>query len=294
MNSHQWHVQKYPTVVGDVFHGLKAHLASLHGMVEHADAFGVTSDQLKIADQNVSTWIYTADKNLGPFEHYGLYQSNSSRFVKLPNGMAMPTIKPIDRFEIGIPDNAFVLCCVSRAIPEKGWEEAIEAVAQARETTGKDIRLILVGNGPVYDEYCSKGVPSFVYLAGFNENSVGFYAASDAGIMLSKFKSESFPLTIVDCLFSGRPFIATSVGEIRNMLTTSTGLAGEVLELDDWVVPVSNAAQTIAAFATNPTIYQYAKANTEEAASRFRIDAVVKKYVELFNHDIAAGRPFPQ
>lgn len=39
---------------------------------------------------------------------------------------------------------------------------------------------------------------SFVHLAGFSENSVGFYAAADMGIMLTKFKSESFPLTIVD------------------------------------------------------------------------------------------------
>ena len=293
LNSHQWHVQKYPTVVPDVFHSLKSHLASLHGMLEYGDAFGVTSDQLKIADQNVSTWIYTADKNLGPFSHHGLYQPSSSRFVKLPNGMEIPSIKAVDRFEIGIPDSAFVLCCVSRAIPEKGWKETIEAVASAREMSGKDIRLILVGNGPIYDEYCSKGVPSFVYLAGFNENAVGFYATSDAGIMLTKFRSESFPLTIVDCLFAGRPFIATSVGEIPNMLTTSTGIAGKVLELDDWEVPVVEAAQAIAAFATDPKMYQSAQANTQEAASRYKIDTIVKQYVELFTRDIAARRPSP-
>ena len=293
LNSHQWHVQKYPTIVQDVFHGLKAHLASLHGMVEYGDAFGVTSETLKIADQNVSTWIYTADKNLAPFSQYGFYQSNSPRFVKLPNGMEPPSIKPVARADIGIPDDAFVLCCVSRAIPEKGWEETIQAVEQAREITGLDIRLILVGNGPVHDEYCSKGVPSFVYLAGFNENSVGFYAASDAGIMLTKFKSESFPLTIVDCLFAGRPFIATSVGEIRNMLTTSTGLAGEVLELTDWEIPVTEVAQVIAAFAMNPSLYTSAAVNTEEAADRYKIDTVVKHYVEIMNRDIAAGDTLP-
>ena len=289
LNSHQWHVQKYPTVVRDVFHGLKAHLASLHGMLEYGDAFGVTSEQLIIADQNVSTWIYTADKNLAPFSQHGIYQSNPSRFVKLPNGMEIPSIKPVSRSDMGIPVNAFVLCCVSRAIPEKGWEEAIEAVANAREITGMDIRLILVGNGPVFDEYCSKGVPTFVYLAGFNENSVGFYAASDVGIMLTKFKSESFPLTIVDCLFSGRPFIATSVGEIRNMLTTSTGLAGEVLELNDWEIPVMEVAQVIAAFATNPSLYSSAAVKTAEAANRYKIDTVVKQYIEIMNRDIADG-----
>jgi glycosyltransferase involved in cell wall biosynthesis len=288
LNSHQWHVQKYPTQVSDVFGGLKAHVASLHGMIEYGDAFGVTVEQLRVADESVTTWVYTADKNLGPFIEHGLYQSDSSRFVKLPNGMEPPVIKPVSRAEIGIPDHAFVLCCVSRAIPDKGWTEAIEAVTQAREITGKDIHLILVGNGPVYDEYVHSGVPSFVYLAGFSENSVGFYAAADMGVMLTKFKSESFPLTIVDCLFAGRPYIATAVGEIRNMLTTDRGLAGEVIELKNWEVPVDVAARVIATYATDADALRSSREVVPEAANRYRIDVVVKQYVSIFDCDIEA------
>jgi glycosyltransferase involved in cell wall biosynthesis len=288
LNSHQWHVQKYPTHVPDVFLGLKAHVASLHGMIEHGEAFGVTHEQLRIADENVTTWVYTADKNLGPFIDNRLYRNNSARFTKLPNGMEPPAIKPVPRSEIGIPDDAFVLCCVSRAIPDKGWAEAIEAVTQARAMTGKDIRLILVGNGQVYDEYCHSRAPSFVYLAGFSENSVGFYSASDMGIMLTKFKSESFPLTIVDCLFAGKPYIATAVGEIRNMLTTDRGIAGEVIELENWEVPVKQVAQVIARYATDTDALRSSKAMVSEVANRYRIDAVVKQYASIFERNILA------
>ncbi|MEJ1165340.1 glycoside hydrolase family 99-like domain-containing protein [Variovorax sp. CCNWLW186] len=288
LNSHQWHVQKYPVQVPDVFGELKAHVASLHGMIEYGDAFGVTMEQLRIANENVTTWIYTADKNLGPFIEYGLYQSNLSRFAKLPNGMEPPVVKPVSRAEIGIPEHAFVLCCVSRAIPDKGWAEAIEAVAQARKITGKDIHLILVGNGPVYDGYIQSGVPSFVYLAGFSENSVGFYAAADMGIMLTKFRSESFPLTIVDCLFADRPYIATAVGEIRNMLTTDRGLAGDVIDLDNWEIPVDLAAQVIATYATDTDALRSAKEVVPEAANRYRIDVVVKQYASIFERNIQA------
>jgi glycosyltransferase involved in cell wall biosynthesis len=286
LNSHQWHVQKYPCVVSDVFHGLRAHIASLHGMIEHGDAFGVTAMHLKTADKHVSTWVYTADKNITPFIDNCLYQADSQRFVKLPNGMQPPLVSPINRSELGIPEDAFVFCCVSRAIPEKGWLEAIEALTLAREISGLDIRLILVGNGPVYDEFLRLGVPSFVFLAGFNENSVGLYAASQAGIMLTKFKSESFPLTIVDCLFAERPYIATSVGEIRNMLTTDTGLAGEVVELENWEVPVEKVADAVVSLASNTTVYQAAKERAREAAKRYRIDLVAKQYLELFDRDI--------
>jgi len=286
LNSHQWHVQKYPCVVSDVFHGLKAHIASLHGMIEYGDAFGVTSNQIEIADQNVSTWVYTADKNIAPFLEHQLYRPDSPRFVKLPNGMQPPLIIPVNRSELGIPDDAFVFCCVSRAIPEKGWLEAIEALTLAREISGIDIRLILVGNGPVYDELVRSDLPSFVFLAGFSDNSVGFYAASQAGMMLTSFKSESFPLTIVDCLFAERPFIATSVGEIRNMLTTDAGIAGEVIELENWDVPVKKVAEAIVSLASSPDVYKSAKERACEAAKRYRIDLVVKQYLELFDRGI--------
>ncbi|UVK44419.1 glycosyltransferase family 4 protein [Mesorhizobium sp. AR07] len=286
LNTHQWHIQKYPMTVPNVFDGLRTHVASLHGMIEHGEAFEVTEKQLSSADRKVTTWVYTADKNLGPFVKLGLYDNDPTKFIKIPNGMQPPTISPIDRTQLNIPAEAFVLCCVSRAIPDKGWAEAISAVEKARANSGQDIRLILVGNGRVYDEYCHNGVPDFVYLAGFSENSVGYYAASDAGIMLTKFKSESFPLTVVDCLFAGKPYIATDVGEIRNMLSIEDSIAGSVIELDNWEVPVDQAAAAIARLASDHEVYRSALACVEKLANRYRIDVVASQYVRLFE----AGR----
>jgi len=283
LNTHQWHLQKYPTEVPDVFDSLRVHVASLHGMIEHGDAFGATEEQLRLADEKVTTWVYTANKNLVPFVNCGLYDETSTRFAKIPNGMMPATVVPVSRSSMGIPEDAFVLCCVSRAIPDKGWAETIEAVERARTLSNRDIRLVLVGNGPVYDEYCQSGPLEFVHFAGFSEDSVGYYAAADMGIMLTKFKSESFPLTIVDCLFAGRPYIATDVGDIRNMLTEGKDVAGAVIELEDWVVPVDAVSQIIAAFASDEQKYCSACALVAGVANRYKIDMVTSKYVELFN-----------
>ncbi|PBB98422.1 glycoside hydrolase family 99-like domain-containing protein [Mesorhizobium sp. WSM3862] len=290
LNSHQWHMQKYPIRVPDVFDRLRTHVASLHGMIEHGEAFEATHEQLSSADKKVTTWVYTADKNLGPFSKLGLYENNSPRFVKIPNGMEPPAISPIDRKQLNIPEEAFLLCCVSRAIPDKGWAETIAAVEKARGISGRDIRLVLVGNGRVYDEYCRSGVPDFVYLAGFSENSVGYYAASDIGIMLSKFKSESFPLTIVDCLFAGKPYIATDVGDIRNMLSTEHSIAGSIIELDNWQIPVEKAAAEIARLASDREAYRSAMACVKTLADRYRIDVVASQYVRLFEAGRHNGR----
>jgi glycosyltransferase involved in cell wall biosynthesis len=285
LNTHQWHIQKYPMQVPDVFDQLQAHVASLHGMIEHGNAFDVTEEELRKADQSITTWVYTAEKNLVPFSKFGLYDKSSSRFVKILNGMQPPSIVPIPRADMGIPENAFVLCCVSRAIPDKGWAETILVVERARALSGRDIRLILVGNGTVYDDYCRIGVPDFVYLAGFSANSVGHYASADMGIMLTTFKSESFPLTIVDCLFAGKPYIASDVGDIRNMLTISKDVAGEVIELVDWEVPIEGAAEVVASFATDKEKYVNALALVQGVANRYHIDIVASQYIHLFAGD---------
>lgn len=290
LNTHQWHIQKYPLQVPEVFDELRSHVASLHGMIEHGDAFGVTEEQLRAADDSVTTWVFTAEKNLGPFADMGLLDRNSPRFLKLPNGMQPPRIDPVPRAGLGIPDDAFVLCCVSRAIVDKGWAETIQVIARARQLSGRDIRLILVGNGPVYDEYCRSGVPDFVSLVGFSENSVGHYAAADMGIMLTKFKSESFPLTVVDCLFAGRPYIASDVGDIRNMLTSGDQVAGDLIKLIDWEVPIDAAAEVVADFARNPVKYRQSVELVQDVVGRYRIDVVAMAYVDLFKRDGSVGQ----
>jgi ubiquinone/menaquinone biosynthesis C-methylase UbiE/glycosyltransferase involved in cell wall biosynthesis len=283
LNSHHWHIQRYPISDPTVFADLPRHVATLHGMIE-ADGGGydVTHDQLRIVDKSIDTWVYTADKNVEPLKSSGLYDEAPKRFVKIPNGMAPPEITPIPREEMGIPENAFVLCNVSRAIPEKGWVETIEAVKKARAISRKDIRLILVGNGVVYDEYSKIGVPDFVYMPGFDKRSVEYYAASDMGIMLSRFRSESFPLTITDCLFAGKPYIASDIGEIRNMLTTDEGMAGDVFKLADWSIPEDDVARKIADFAIDTEKYSQAKARVHAASRRYTIENVSRQYLDVF------------
>jgi glycosyltransferase involved in cell wall biosynthesis len=286
LNTHQWHFQKLPLSYPEIFHSLKGRVAALHGMIEHNEAFETTEEQIAAADRNVSTWIYTADKNIAPFKACGLYQPNPDRFRKLPNGMEQPTVVAVPRAKLDIPEDAFVLVCVSRAIPDKGWHECLKAVTKARAISGRDIRLILVGNGPVYDDFLRNPPPSYIYPVGFSEDSVGYYAMSDMGIMLSKFKSESFPLTVVDCLFAGKPYIGTDVGEIPNMLTAGNQVAGTIIQLDDWTIPIDAVAQEIANFASNPERYRHALLAVPTVSKRYRIEEVVAEYVEVYQESM--------
>lgn len=286
LNSHHWPIQRLPNLLPDVFSSLKAHVAALHGQIENTKAFNIDFTELKLSDRFVTSWIYTADKNLAPFRETGLYQSSPERFHKLPNGIEKKSIERVNRTLLGIPEEAFVLCCVSRAIPEKGWLEMIDVVRESRLRSGKDIRLILVGNGPVYDELRNQSLPSFIVLTGYSSNSTGFYATSDMGIMLSKFKSESFPLTIVDCLFAGKPYIASDVGEIRTMLSEGEEVAGALIPLREWQPVTEVAVKELLKFAMDETHYNHACRLAQEISLRYRIDHVASQYLDVMVADV--------
>jgi hypothetical protein len=66
------------------------------------------------------------------------------------------------------------------------------------------------------------------------------------------------------------------------MLTTSDDVAGEVIELEDWEVPIERAAQVVAAFATDKQQYVNALALVQDVANRYHIDVVASQYVRLF------------
>lgn len=254
---------------------------SLHGMYEMMP----DSDLQKILPVLVSRtakFIYTADKNLGSFKRLGYF--NSGQFVKIGNALDVYPVHRADLAELNIPDDAFVLCLVSRAIPEKGWQEGVDAVKQARALSGKDVHLILIGEGPEYDRLIREGYPEYVHLLGFKHNIRDYYAASDMGFLPSRFEGESFPLTLIDCLHAGTPFIASAIGEIPYMLDAEGDCAGATFSLVDWRIPVDDVARIIARFATDEAAYQAAKNTVAASVSKFDPAVMREKY-----HDIYMG-----
>ena len=159
---------------------------------------------------------------------------------------------------------------------------AISIITEARNLCGKDIHLLLLGDGVVYQSLRSQQLPNYIHLLGFKTNPVDYYAISDMGFLPSRFHGESFPLSIIECLFAGKPFIASNLGEIRSMLNTEDGMAGAVFDLDHWEIPIKTVAQLVADFAENQEIYNKAKALTQKVAGRFDIKHIVSDYEKAY------------
>ena len=250
-----------------------------HGMYEMLPEAQIAG-MLPLLSERISRFVYIADKNLTPFTP----EFRASKgFVRIDNALAVTDIHPVPRATLDIGDAAFVLCVVSRAIPEKGWEEAIQAVAWARRHSARDIQLLLVGNGPEYDRLQRNPPPDFVHLLGFRGNTRDYFACADMGLLPSRFGGESYPLVIIDCLHAGHPVLASRLGEIPAMLATADGPAGELFDLDNWQLPITELGGRISRLANEAVTYEALKARVPEARRKFDPVIMASRYEAVYS-----------
>lgn len=250
------------------------HVVTLHGMYEAANAVYLQTI-LDAVKKSVNAFVYIADKNLIPLKNrdWGL----GIRFVKIGNGLARSHINPVARADLDIPADSFVACVVSRAIPQKGWQAAIDAVTLANSLGGRRIDLLLVGAGEMYDKLNGK-VPEFVHMVGFKSNVRDYLAAADVGLLPSEYAGESFPLLIIDSFFAGRPVVSSNLGEVKSMV----GDAGIIFDLIDEKVPVAELAKILRELADNPAAYEKISNHVKEQAENFSIERVAEKYIAIY------------
>lgn len=253
---------------------------TLHGMYE-----AIEQDNQEILVNEViktcSCFVYIADKNLKPFESI----NKPIAFKKIGNGLPIIPIFPVSRDELGIEENAFCVTLVSRAIKEKGWMSAIEAIKIANNKSERPIHLLLIGDGELYNYLNKKELPSFVHLLGRKGNVRDYFAMSDIGLLPSEFKGESFPLVIIEAFMSGIPVVASNLGEVENMITDSETKkkAGILFDLENGKVPVDKLASIIVELASNEQEYTQLKSNVEKVVNKFDITHVAEKYIEVYN-----------
>jgi len=253
-------------------------IVTTHGMYETIPPAEL-AQILPLLGKRVEKFVYVADKNLVPFTSKSF---DMTRFVKIDNAPDPVSISPVPRAEINVPENAFLLCLVSRAIPEKGWQEAIEAVNLARKISQKDIHLLLIGSGPEYERLKRIRSEEYIHLLGFRANTCDYFATSDLGFLPSRFVGESCPLVLIDCFYSNRPVLASNVGEVKKMMSTSMGPAGTVFDLEDWNVPIKTVAEIIAGYAQEKKLYLVHLERVPAAAATFDPATLLKNYEAVY------------
>lgn len=228
-----------------------------------------------------SKFIYIADKNLERINELGY----GSKFdlIKIENGLPKIPISPIPRENLGIKEDDFVLCLVSRALETKGWKEAVDSVLMANKTSKRKIHLVLVGEGEMYDRLKNLNNP-LIHTVGQKSNVRDYFAASDIGFLPSRYKGESFPLVVIESLLAGKPVLASDIGEVKYQLTTSDNeIAGMLFELDHWKINVQKLSEIISRIANDQILYDELCNRVPDAGKKFDIEKIVKKHLEIYN-----------
>jgi glycosyltransferase involved in cell wall biosynthesis len=261
-------------------------VVTMHGMYEM-----MTPAQLQgllpLLKRKVDGFVYTAEKNLIPFTPEFRREKG---FIKIENALPFTAITPVPREELHVGEDDFVLCLVARAIPEKGWEEAIDAVVWASTRSRRKIHLLLIGEGIEFDRLKSQISHEFVHFLGFRSNIRDFFATSDLGFLPSRFKGESYPLVLIDCLLSGKPLLASNIGEIKNMLELEGRLAGELFDLQNWAIPVETVGKIILKLANDPVTFKGLIDNVPLVAGKFDTSVMIGKYEAVYRSSLTATK----
>lgn len=261
-------------------------IVTMHGMYEMMTAaqFQILYPLLR---RQIDYFVYTAEKNLSFFLPEFRQEQ---KFYKIDNVLPILQTTPISRKELHLCDDDFVLCMVARAIPEKGWEEAIASVVWANLRSNRKIHLILIGDGPEFDRLQFQVSHQFVHFLGFRPNIQDYFATSDLGFLPSQFRGESSPLVVINCLYSGKPVLASDIGEIRNMLESGDGLAGVLFDLDDWSVPVETVGEIILKLANDPISYKALLDKVPLAVEKFDLATMVDKYEAVYSSSLVTTK----
>jgi glycosyltransferase involved in cell wall biosynthesis len=293
INSHIWWADKFvATHLGELE---TAWVITMHGCYEH-----LLHDELcdpeftSLAPQlldRADSIIYIADKNLEVFDHFSL--SNPDKLKKVYTGFEPQTPRAINKNELGIDEGSFIAGIVSRAIPEKGWEQAIKAIELLNADLPNPIHLILIGESEYSQTLAARHHNSKnIHFIGFTESPLNYIQLFDVGLLPTYFDSESLPNSVVEYLACDKPVIATAMGEIKNMIMTKKGIAGQIVNFDlQGKADTKQLVKLIEKYVKNPDYLSTHSLLAKTAFEKFSMQNCIEKYSGVFQTLIASKNP---
>jgi glycosyltransferase involved in cell wall biosynthesis len=128
------------------------------------------------------------------------------------------------KIEIGVGDDAPLIGNVGMIRPDKGQLELVKSVPLVLEKY-PDARFVIVGQGTgilkrginVRNAIDRAGLGDKIIMAGYRWDTPNIYAACDM-IVIASLRTEASPIVLREAFASGRPVIATKVGDIPEIV----------------------------------------------------------------------------
>lgn len=208
---------------------------------------------------------------------------DTERFV--PADRRLQTHGPIgQRFR---DDQLFFIGTVGRLSPVKHQRLLVDAFVRASALAPElapRLRLVIAGDGPdraaIERQVQASGCAERIWMAGNRDDVPGLLSGLDLFVLPSL--AEGISNTILEAMASGVPVLATRVG--GNAELVMNGNTGVLVPSND----VEAMATAIVEYAAHPDRVDVHGTNAREiAVARFSIEAMVDRYAELYDTELA-------
>ena len=260
----------------------------MHGcydtVVEQPHDFPGHEADFAAIDRNCDCFVWTAPKNRTVFERGILTPRRSMNIV---NGFEPLPPSTANRRDFGLPEDALVFTLASRAIESKGWLRTLEAFQQVRALAAgrRDVRLQLIGDGPVADKLAGGPPIDGVHLVRHTARLGDYIAISDVCLLPSWFSGESLPLVLIEFLAQGKPAIVSDIGNCAWAIDADSrrGPAGTVVERIGGEVPLEALVVAMNEFVDDENRAKALEVNARKAFKKFDMTHMMARYRQLID-----------
>lgn len=181
--------------------------------------------------------------------------------------------KPLERFEIGIPDEVPLVIMVSSLRPQKDHTTLMKAI---KKLVG--VHLLIVGQGPLKNDLIklavNLGIKERIHFLGHRNDVARLIKTADVFVQSSHW--EGFALSIIEAMACGVPVIGTDVSGQKELIVD--GISGVL------VPPKSenSLAASISSILNNRDLNNKLRMGALKRAKEFTIDAVANKVFNIY------------
>jgi glycosyltransferase involved in cell wall biosynthesis len=202
-----------------------------------------------------------------------------NKIVTIYNGIDLNGIneaQPIPKDQLGVPPDSPIVLQVSAFRPQKDQETLIRAM----KILDEKIYLLLAGDGELKEKYISLakelGIQDRIKFLGIRSDIPRLLKTADIVVLSSHY--EGLSLSSVEGLASGRPFIASDVPGLTEVVEN----AGILFPEGDENILASEISRLL----NDKTLYQKVASASKKRSKKYDIEIMVDNYLSLYENSL--------
>ncbi|MCU1237273.1 MAG: glycosyl transferase, group 1 [Candidatus Solibacter sp.] len=208
----------------------------------------------------------------------------ATRFRRMYNYVDFRRVQPDGtafRRKLGIPDDRLIVLKVSWMIPDKGFDDLLDA-AKIVLAQNPAAHFVLVGEGADRPRFMQRaaemGLADRVTFTGMLPDLLGqgVYSAADVVCQVSRWE-EGFGFVIAEAMASARPMVGTRVGAIPELVRD--GISGYIVDRRD---PAALAARILDLLRDPALRRRMGDAGREFALRNFNAETNIAEFLKLY------------